>query len=278
LKQLAEAYEEANGAPLPVVAVVNKCDEMAPSRIKTPVDYPQRKIDKIDEQVRHYKKIVVENGLKIQSIVGVSSLIDWQTPDGEEVDVESIDNLPESDIDQLQIAFDGRWHIDALFDKLEAAMADAEAQMGLKMAARLQDVVDRLADHLIHIFSGISATVALTPIPVSDIYILLILQAVLVSLIASLSGRDISLETAKEFILSMGGVAGAGYAFRLAAQQAVKLFNGVFPGSGSAISSGIAAFGTTAIGKAAAAHYIDGKDLKEAKKLFKAEKKKGNKG
>lgn len=277
LKQLAEAYEAANGTPLPIVAVVNKCDEMAPSRIKTPADYPQGKIDKIEEQVRHYKKIIVENGLKIQSIVGVSSLIDWQTPDGEEVDVESIDNLPEADIGQLQIAFDGRWHIDELFDKLEDAMADAEAQMGLKMAARLQDVVGRLADHMTHIFSGISATVALTPIPISDIYILLILQAVLVSLIASLSGRDISLETAKEFILSMGGVAGAGYAFRLAAQQAVKLFNGVFPGSGSAISSGIAAFGTSAIGKAAIAHYIEGKDIKEAKKLFKNEKKKGNK-
>ena len=178
---------------------------------------------------------------------------------------------------EIDVSAKTGWHIDELFDKLEDAMVDAEAQMGLKMAARLQDVVDRLADHLTHIFSGISAMVALTPIPISDIYILLILQAVLVSLIASLSGRDISLETAKEFILSMGGVAGAGYAFRLAAQQAVKLFNGVFPGSGSAISSGIAAFGTSAIGKAAIAHYIDGKDIKEAKKLFKNEKKKGNK-
>jgi len=145
--------------------------------------------------------------------------------------------------------------------------------MGLRMASRLKEVVDRLINHLIHIFSGISATVALTPIPVSDIYILLIIQSVLVSLIASLSGRDISLETAKEFILSMGGIAGVGFVFRLAAQQASKFLNAIWPSSGSAVSSLIAASGTTAIGKAAVAYYIDDKTISEAKKKFEETRK-----
>jgi uncharacterized protein (DUF697 family) len=136
-------------------------------------------------------------------------------------------------------------------------------------------VVHRIAKHINNIFSGISATIALTPIPVSDIYVLLILQAVLVCLIASLSGRDISLDTAKEFIFSMGGIAGAGYAFRLIAQQASKFLNAVWPGSGSAISSAIAAGGTVAIGKAAIAYYIDDKTMEEAKKKFEEAKKEG---
>lgn len=144
--------------------------------------------------------------------------------------------------------------------------------MGLRMAARLTEVVHRLARHLNTIFSGISGTVALTPIPVSDIYVLLIIQSVLVCLIASLSGRDISLDTGKEFILSMGGIAGAGYVFRLVAQQASKFLNAVWPGSGSAVSSGIAALGTSAIGKAAIAYYIDGQDIDEAKKVFDSAK------
>ena len=133
-------------------------------------------------------------------------------------------------------------------------------------------MVHRLARHLNTIFSGISGTVALTPIPVSDIYVLLIIQSVLVCLIASLSGRDISLDTGKEFILSMGGIAGAGYVFRLVAQQASKFLNAVWPGSGSAVSSGIAALGTSAIGKAAIAYYIDGQDIDEAKKVFDSAK------
>lgn len=214
----------------------------------------------------------MKNGLKIDNIIAVSSLIDWQTPNGMEVDVESIENLLQYDIDNLQIAFDGRYKIEELLDILEEAIIDFEAQMGLRMCSRLNEVVDRLAKHLNKIFSGISATVALTPIPVSDIYILIIIQSLLVSLIASLSGRDISLETSKEFIFSMGGVAGAGYIFRLAAQQSSKLLNVVWPGSGSTVSSLIAASGTYAIGKAAISYYIDDKPMVEVKQIFKKAK------
>ena len=272
LKKLVKSYSEINSMRLPVVVVVNKSDEMAPTRFKIPTEYPQNKIAKIQEVVQYYKGIIVKNGLKIDDIIAVSSLIDWQTPDGIEIDVEYIDNLPKNDIDNLQIGFDGRYNIEELLDILEEAILDFDAQMGLRMAARLTEVVHRLARHLNKIFSGISATVALTPIPVSDIYVLLIIQSVLVSLIASLSGRDISLDTAKEFIFSMGGVAGAGYVFRVAAQQASKLLNAVWPGSGSAVSSGIAAVGTSAIGKAAIAYYIDEQDIEEVKKIFDSAK------
>lgn len=273
LKKVSQSYEIINKMRLPIVVVVNKCDEMAPSRFKIPEEYPENKVKKIEEMVQYYKGIIVKNGLKIDNIIPVSSLIDWQTPDGLEVDVDIIENLPQYDIDNLQIAFDGRYRIEELLDILEKAILDFEAQMGLRMASRLKEVVDRFAKHLNTIFSGISATVALTPIPISDVYVLLVIQSVLVSLIASLSGRDISLDTAKEFIFSMGGVAGAGYAFRLLAQQASKLINGVWPGAGSAVSSGIAAMGTSAIGKAAISYYIDDKTMDEAKKKFEEAKK-----
>ena len=272
LKKLAKSYSEINSLRLPIVVVINKCDEMAPARFKDPSEYPQNKIRKIDETVQYYKGIIVRNGLKIDDIVAVSSLIDWKLEDGTEIDVDSIDNLPIHDIETLQMAFDGRYNIDKLLDILEEAILDFEAQMGLRMASRLGEVVHRLAKHLNGIFSTIAAGVAVTPIPVSDLYVLLILQSVLVSLIASLSGRDISLDTAKEFILSMGGIAGAGYAFRVIAQQGSKLINLLWPGAGSAISSGIAYTGTSAIGKAAIAYYIDGTTIEIAKQKFEEER------
>lgn len=157
---------------------------------------------------------------------------------------------------------------------MEDVIADYAAKMGFKMAIRLNEVVKKIAKHLKNIFSAISATVALTPIPIADIYILLLIQSLLVALIASLSGRDISLETAKEFILGLGGVVGAGYSFRLLAQQATKLFNFVFPGSGSVVSSGIASYGTSTIGKAAISHYIDNKTIEMVKKKYKEDNKK----
>lgn len=273
LKKLSKAYAEQNNMRLPIVVVVNKCDEMQPARHKEPSAYPASKLENIRKQVQYYKEIIVKHHLKIDDIIGVASLIDWQTADGMEIDVESIDSLPERDIENLQIAFDGRYQIEELLDILEEAILDFEAQMGLRMASRLNDVIKRFAKHLNKIFSGIAATVAATPIPVSDIWILLIVQAVLVSLIAALSGRDISLDSAKEFILSMGGIGAAGYGFKILAQQSTKLLNLVYPGAGSAVSSGIAFGGTFAIGSAAIAYYIDEKPIDEAKKQFDEAKK-----
>ena len=273
LKKLSESYAQAYNMRLPIVAVVNKCDEMAPSRLKNPNEYTESKTKKIAEQVQHYKEIIVKNNLKIDDIIAVSSLIDWMTADGTEIDADSIESLPVSDIENLQIAFDGRYHIEELFNILEKAILDFSARMGLRMALKLQEVVRRIANQLNKSFSAMSATVALSPIPISDIYILLLLQGILVCLIASLSGRDISLDTATEFVLSMGGIAGAGYGFRLLAQQASKILNVFWAGSGSAVSASIAALGTSAIGKAAIAYYIDDKTIEEAKSTFEASRK-----
>ena len=273
LKKLSESYAQAYNMRLPIVAVVNKCDEMAPSRLKNPNEYTESKTKKIAEQVQHYKEIIVKNNLKIDDIIAVSSLIDWMTADGTEIDADSIESLPVSDIENLQIAFDGRYHIEELLNILEKAILDFSARMGLRMALKLQEVVRRFANQLNKSFSAMSATVALSPIPISDIYILLLLQGILVCLIASLSGRDISLDTAKEFVLSMGGIAGAGYGFRLLAQQASKILNVFWAGSGSAVSASIAALGTSAIGKAAIAYYIDDKTIEEAKSTFEASRK-----
>lgn len=273
LKKLSESYAQAYNMRLPIVAVVNKCDEMAPSRLKNPNEYTESKTKKIAEQVQHYKEIIVKNNLKIDDIIAVSSLIDWMTADGTEIDADSIESLPVSDIENLQIAFDGRYHIEELLNILEKAILDFSARMGLRMALKLQEVVRRIANQLNKSFSAMSATVALSPIPISDIYILLLLQGILVCLIASLSGRDISLDTAKEFELSMGGIAGAGYGFRLLAQQASKILNVFWAGSGSAVSASIAALGTSAIGKAAIAYYIDDKTIEEAKSTFEASRK-----
>lgn len=49
LKKVAKRYAAVNNLRLPIVVVVNKCDEMAPSRFKSPSEYPQGKIEKIQE-------------------------------------------------------------------------------------------------------------------------------------------------------------------------------------------------------------------------------------
>ena len=268
-RELIKRYEELNQVHLPVVLVVSRADEVAPGRIKIPKEYPERKIDAIETILRNYKSVLTNHGLKVDHAIAVSSCIDWMDENDEEVSVESINDMTPEEKAKLRIAFDGRYQIEELRDMLEDVIEDFQAKMGLRMALRLGELVRRIAKRLTHIFAGISSTVALSPIPISDIYILLIIQAVLVALIATLSGREMNLDTAKEFIFSLVGVGGLGWLLRIAAQQLSKFANLLFPGSGSVISSGIAFTGTETMGHCATAYYIDNKPIEEVMKIKK---------
>lgn len=264
LKKVAEEYEKKNNVSLPVVAVVNKCDQIPPVIYIDPHNYPDRKIQKINEIIRYYENIIVSHKLMIKNIIPVSSLIEWQDINGDYIDSGDIAKLSPQQRELIKIGGDYRYNIEKLFRVLENSISDTEAQRGMKMAFKIEELVKRISNKLIAVFAGISGIVAATPIPIADVYILLIIQAILVALIASISGRDMSLDTAKEFIASVGGVIGMGYTFRTIAHQLLKLF----PGGGNVIGAVIASSGTSAIGKAAVAYYIENKNISDVKRIF----------
>ena len=269
LKNITEEYKKINSIELPIIVAINKCDDVAPSRFRSPSEFPEQKIKNINEIRKYYKDIILKEGLKVESIVSIASVIDWKTKEDKEVGMYDIPNLTEKEINDLQIAFDGRYNIDVILDELEKAIKDNSARMGLRLAARLENVIKNIAKKINVIFSTISSTIALSPIPISDIYILIVIQITLVSLIALLSGEEITVDSAKEFILGMGGITGTGYTLKLIAQQGSKMLNVFFPGGGSAVSATIAYGGTYAIGEAAIAYYIDKVRMEDAKKIFK---------
>lgn len=92
------------------------------------------------------------------------------------------------------------------------------------------------------------AGVAISPIPFSDIIVLVPMQAGMVVGIAKIYGYEITTERAKEILL----VAGGGVVLRYAFQALVKFL----PGLGSIIGPAIAYGGTVAIGEAAI-HYFE---------------------
>lgn len=265
IKNLCEDYKKNSGVELPVICIINKVDELAPSRFKDPSQYPLSKTKNINEVVSYYGDIIKKEDLKLESIIAVSSLMDWKLDD-EFIDADRINDLAIEDLERLELAFDGRYKIDELIDALEDAIVDYKAVMGLRIACRMDKIMGDLADKLTQIFSAFSATIALTPIPVADLYPLFALQVVLVTLIAGLSARDISLKSSKEFIMSIGGVGIAANIFRFSAQQLSKFLNIFSITAGSAVSASVAAFGTKAIGEAAKNYYIDGIDIKKVKK------------
>ena len=239
---------EKNGAnKLPLIVAITKVDEASDQTYEELVNEGEmgRKIalsvdidrNQLRESLSRYRGAILAHGNVVDEIVALSSL-----------------NL---------------YNFDELRRIIEDVMIDSNAQMGFRMTFRLPEVLSGVANRLVKLFSGMAAIIALTPIPVADLYVLLILQGLMVALIARLSGRDINLKTGIEFILSLGGVTLAGFGLRTVAQQAAKFAN-FLPFAGSAISSTIAATGTNAIGKAAVAHFISDLPLRKTRSLFKA--------
>ncbi|WP_078429366.1 GTPase family protein [Alkalihalobacterium alkalinitrilicum] len=260
---LKEVYSSLD-ITVPLVTVITRIDDIEPARIKEPTRYTQKKKDNIAIKEQQVSQVLEEVGLSDTFIVPVSSYIEWNHDDPE--------SLSPEERAKLVIEFDGRYNIDKLVNFLEENI-DFRAAVYLMLNNKLDIAIEKIANKFVKVFSTASAGVAITPIPASDIVVLIPIQIVEVTLIAYLSGHKIDSKMAREFILSLGGVALFGLGLRFVAQQGAKFLNVVIPGSGSAISSTIAYSGTYAIGKAAIAYYIDGKTKEQAKQEMEDAKK-----
>lgn len=232
---------------LPVIALASQVDKLEPSREKVPEEYPERKRQNIQEAVQQLHEDLVNDGIEPLETLPVSSYVEWETDPTELASPE--------DRQHLSIRFDGRYNIDRLLDLLEDNI-DLEAGIVLMLAARLDRLARRIADRFIRIFAAISGAVGSTPIPTSDIFVLMPLQVLLIMLIAYLGGRDLNYSSARELLFSIGVAGPAGYGLRMLFQQGSKLANLLYPGAGSALSGSIAAGGTYGIGRAASAYFL----------------------
>jgi len=138
---------------------------------------------------------------------------------------------------------------DALIEALpRCAQLESARAMPCARASRL-----RIAREIVRASGSLAVTVALVPLPLSDVAFLAPLQVAMVSSVAHLAGRAWDRETISEWAASVGFVGGAGFGMRWGAQQLVKLV----PGAGSFISAGIAGAGTAALGKSAIAWFLE---------------------
>ena len=101
------------------------------------------------------------------------------------------------------------------------------------------------------------------PIPLADFPILTSLQVSMVTALIYISGKKMGPKTAAEFIAALGTNIGVGLVLRESARGLLKLF----PVWGNAISGAIAGAGTYAIGRSAAAYFIDGSPTGELENI-----------
>lgn len=125
-----------------------------------------------------------------------------------------------------------------------------------------------IAQVLIKSSTAICAAIGAQPIPLADLPVLTSLQLLMVSGIMHLSGREKSLRAATEFVGAIGANVGAGMLMREGARALLKFI----PGWGNVVCGMIAGAGTYAVGQSAAAYFLEGVTLGEARRAYLAGK------
>ncbi len=156
-----------------------------------------------------------------------------------------------------------------LLAKAIALELPPEARLEMGRLSGVREVQRESAQVIIKSMSAIAGAVGAQPIPLADLPVLTSLQAALVAGIMHISGREMNLKLAGEWVAALGANIGLALALREGARAALKFV----PVWGDVISGGIAAAGTYAIGRSAAAYFIEGFTIQDARKLFKAAKK-----
>lgn len=262
LASICDRIRELHHYRVPVVAVITHCDELEPKNValhepeKQRDDDLEEKRDRVERIERRLeRKIRSRDELRDQFVAahGVSAYQSWRR-------------------DGTRRA-DERWRIEELLDFLLDELPE-QARVEFVRLSQVKALQHRLASRLTNIVSGMCAGIAATPIPVADIGPITSLQTSLIAGIGYISGRNLELKTATEFMGAIGANVGAAMALRQVARSLAKVFT---PGLGHAVSAGVAFAGTRGIGKAAAAYFIDGVDVSRAQQVFEEAKKKARK-
>lgn len=227
--------KEKYSVDIPIVPVLNKCDELAPPRIQFPTTN-KRKNDNLDEQVATFWGYLqirgkLQNSLKdVRGVTPTVSYAEYQ--DGE-------NGLIISDEDF-------RWNIDKLIDVMMQC-TPKERRGSIARMTYLKDSQIVIARGLIDTCCVLSGTATfLIPIPGSSLITGNIIQSFMVSYIAWLGGH----------IFSDKDEAIADFIATAAAVGVTDIFVSLIPGVGQVISAGTNAIATKAIGEAAIQHFI----------------------
>ena len=153
--------------------------------------------------------------------------------------------------------------------ELIAIELPGEAQLEMARLSANRALQKQIAQVVIKSVTAISAAIGAQPIPLADFPILTSLQGMMVASIMHISGREMSVKLAGEFIAALGANIGVGLVLREGARAVVKFV----PVWGNAVSGAVAAAGTYAMGRAAAAYFIEGVSLADARGLFRHRKK-----
>jgi len=254
LEDICTALYTRQGYPVPVIGIVNQCDELEPKNVRLHLPSAEDAADLAEKagRVREAEDILraklrEHDRLQAQlvTVMGLSAYMSWRV-DG-------------------SCRTDERWRIGELMQLLFGELPN-EARVEFARISRVQSIQREIAHKLTMTVAAVCSGIAATPIPVADIAPITSLQVMLVMGIGYIAGRTLTMKSAAEMLTALGANVGAAFALREAARALIKF---VFPGGGNVISATVAFAGTVGIGRAAVAYFIDGAPVDEVRRLYR---------
>ncbi|RKS79680.1 uncharacterized protein (DUF697 family) [Actinomadura pelletieri DSM 43383] len=246
---LDEQGDVSEEARVKIIPVLTQCDQMEPSDVRLDEGDPE-KMQHVNEAVEVFNR----------HLRGRDFL--WKHVASGAIPVcASFYLFPDERVNPNR---DYRWGIERLAVQI-AETIPSEALLEFTRLAQFRQIQEKLAKRVVLLFAGICGATGLSPMPVADMPIITSLQIMMVVVIAYISGREMSLDTARDFLAGLGINVGAGFVLREAARALVK----IIPVAGNVISGTIASGATKVIGNAAISYYIGHKSMSDVQKKFK---------
>lgn len=247
IKEIRSFIYSCHNYPIPVISLITQVDQLDPIKIEPPYDNAIKKKN-IITAVKAISDSFEEAKIELMKVIPVSAYAEYK---------------------DRKMSYNNYWNINVLIEYLIDALPH-EAQIELARLSRLAKVQKKIANVIVKATAVICGGIAATPIPVADIFPITTAQIGMVIGIGYISGRALTTETAKEFLVAIGVNVGTAFVLRQAARALIKY---VFPGPGNVVSAVMASTATWAIGKAAIAYFIENKSIDEIKKKLDKDRK-----
>jgi uncharacterized protein (DUF697 family)/predicted GTPase len=246
LSRIAQEIERKTGTRLPVLGVVNQCDELSP---------PTVRLDKPDDTERYRQKLLAVQAVEQRLATQISAVAGLRA-----VGCKGIVSYAEWSAEG-QLVEDLRWRVDELVDFLFQQLP-VQAQVVMARLGRVQKLQHDIGMRITLATAAVCAALGAVPLPFADMTPITGAQLGMVVAIGHVSGRELSVKAAGEFLVALGVNVGAGFVFRELSRGLIKW---AFPGGGSAVSAAVAYAATLGLGRAAIAYFIDGRTVSDAK-------------
>jgi predicted GTPase len=262
LAQVSGEADARHGGKTPILAVVTHCDQVEPKNTRLhetrigdsrdardaqdaqDVEEKLERIERIKRLLNTKLQAVPDLRDRLVAVLGVSTYQSWRQDGSRRADE--------------------RWQIDELVKFLFEELP-REARVELARLAKTRRIQRDLANTLTYSMASVCAAIAATPLPLADLLPITTAQVSLVVAVGYVSGRNLSMKAAAEFLAALGANVGAAFALREAARAIIKV---ILPMGAPFVSGAIAYAGTVGIGKASSAYFIDGARKEDLKKVF----------